>query len=155
MSIRLTSPPVSEFNHMCCNQLPVLQNVFYISTRIRLKLIFIVALNVYHANFRWHSIAGTKSGGCNWVKQGTILSAILFAVYTWAIIDKWRTLEAVGTLATIIFSGICCWHCIDGTALKIQQTTIDVSVSYARKHNVVIMVAKVNSLSFPQTWAHI
>ena len=104
---------------------------------------------------RWGSIAGTKFGACNGVKQGTVLSTILFAVYMDNLYSQLRDSGSgchignhhVGSLGyaddTVLMA----------PSLKGLQAIVDVSVNYARK--LFIMVAKVSFLSFPQTRAHV
>ena len=50
----------------------------------------------------WGSIAGTKFGACNGVKQGAVLSPILFAIYMDDLYLQVRDSGSAATLATIM-----------------------------------------------------
>ena len=88
---------------------------------------------------RWGSFAGTKFGACNGVKQGPVLSPILFAVY---MDDIYLQLKDSGSGCHIGNHYVGSLGYADDTvlmapSLKGLQTIVDVSVSYARKHDVI------------------
>ena len=99
---------------------------------------------------RWGSIGGTKFDACNGVKQGAVLSPILFAVY---MDDLYSQLRDSGSGCHIDN------HCVgslgyaDDTvlmapSLKGLQTIVDVSANYARKHDVIYNGSKSQFLIF-------
>ena len=100
---------------------------------------------------RWGSIAGTKFGACNRVKQGAVLSPILFAVY---MDDLYSQLRDSGSGCHIGNHYVGSLGYADDTvlmapSLKGLQTIVDVSVNYARKHDVIYNGSKSQFLIFP------
>ena len=100
---------------------------------------------------RWGSIAGTKFGACNGVKQGAVLSPILFAVY---MDDLYSQLRDSGSGCHIGNHYVGSLGYADDTVLmapspKGLQTIVDVSVNYARKHDVIYNGSKSQFLIFP------
>ena len=100
---------------------------------------------------RWGSIAGTKFGACNGVKQGAVLSPILIAVY---MDDLCSQLRDSGSGCHIDNHYVGSLGYADDTvlmapSLKGLQTIVDVGVNYARKHDVIYNGSKSQFLIFP------
>ena len=107
---------------------------------------------------RWGSIAGTKFGACNGVKQGAVFSPILFAVY---MDDLYLQLKDSGSGCHVGNHYVGSLGYADDTvlmapSLKGLQTILDVSVSSARKHDVIYNGSKSEFLIFsPNSSSHV
>ena len=91
------------------------------------------------------SIPGTKFGACNGVKQGVVLSRILFAVYMDDLYLQLKDSESGCHNGN---------HYADDTvlmapSLKGLQTIVAISVNYARKHDYIYNGSKSQFLIFP------